>query len=379
MTTRRPSPALSNDTSLVLAACALAAPVAGAADAPFVVLPAGQFRGIDGRPAECAAWVCDDRNGPALAALLNSRQRDLMVDYDHQSLYVQQNGQKAVAAGWLPAGAFEYRPAVGLVNTAPHWTAAAAQHLSEKEYRYTSPVLLYDAAGRVRDVISVALTNTPNLDQLASQPLAALAAQYGAVQSNPQHPEPIEDDPMDEVIEQLRWMIGLPITATKEEILAQLDKLRGQIADRVGTQVAENGQNLFDAVNAAGAWKAAANHQQSVDLTQYAPIAVVHELQAALAQQQQADQVEPLITAALADGRLRGEGMVAWARDLGQQKGAAELKGLLEGMPKVAALSQQQTRVVANSQQAAQPALDDITAQITAQFGNDPAAIAALM
>lgn len=371
------NPKLSSN-KLAIAACAMAVDAVNPAQ-PFVVVPAGEFRGLDGRPVELATgWICDDRNGPALADTLNKRNVDMVVDYDHQTLYVEKNGQKAIAAGWLKAGQFEYVPGVGIVNNQPSWTKAAANHLAEGEYRYRSPVLVYDSTGLVRDVINVALTNQPNLDVLSDVTLASLSQQYhNEPAANASSTQPQEDKRMDEIIEELRWMIGLPITATTEEILAQLDKLKSQIADTLKVNVAPNGQNLFDVISQADQ-KVAANSQSSVDPTQYVPIAVVKELQQELAESRAASEIEPLITAALSDGRLRGEHMERWARDIGSQKGAQELKATLDAIPKVAALSQKQTAVVAQGTSSA-PDIDPLTVQISAQFGNDPNEVSKLL
>jgi hypothetical protein len=51
---------------------------------------------------------------------------------------------------------------------------------------------------------------------------------------------------MDELLEQLRWMLNLPLSATAEEVLAELNKLSAQIKEKTGVVVAANGQNLFD-------------------------------------------------------------------------------------------------------------------------------------
>ncbi len=37
---------------------------------------------------------------------------------------------------------------------------------------------------------------------------------------------------MEELLEQLRWMLNLPLSATAEEILAELNKLSAQIKEK---------------------------------------------------------------------------------------------------------------------------------------------------
>lgn len=50
---------------------------------------------------------------------------------------------------------------------------------------------------------------------------------------------------MEELLEQLRWMLNLPLSSTPEEIKAELDKLSAKIQDQTGVAVAANGQNLL--------------------------------------------------------------------------------------------------------------------------------------
>ncbi|WWY65039.1 hypothetical protein VP417_19990 (plasmid) [Acinetobacter baumannii] len=64
---------------------------------------------------------------------------------------------------------------------------------------------------------------------------------------------------MEELLEQLRWMLNLPLSATAEEILAELNKLSAQIKEKTGVAVAANGQHLFDALAAIDQIKVAAN------------------------------------------------------------------------------------------------------------------------
>ncbi len=43
------------------------------------------------------------------------------------------------------------------------WTAKARNSISEREYRYLSPVFTYDDTGRIHRFSSFGLTNKPNL------------------------------------------------------------------------------------------------------------------------------------------------------------------------------------------------------------------------
>jgi len=84
----------------------------------------------------------------------------------------------------------------------------------------------------------------------------------------------------------------------------------------------------------------------------------------------QAKEMDDLITAACSDGRLTGEATISWYKD--QAKTNPDfVKTQLESLPKIAALTQQQTSQVdlaANHQQTPPP-VDDVQASIDAQFG----------
>ena len=178
---------------------------------------------------------------------------------------------------------------------------------------------------------------------------------------------------MDELLEQLRWMLNLPLSATAEDILAELSKLQQQIKEKTGVALAANSQNLFDAIAAIEQLKLAANSQATPDLTQYVPMAVYQEAvnQASTsAAQAKAKEIDDLILAACSDGRLTGEATINWAKD--QAKTNPDfIKTHIESLPKIAALSQRQTSTInlSGGQQQQQSQPDDIAVSIDAQLG----------
>ena len=152
------------------------------------LLPPGPFRSTDIRPVECEAWQLDAQIAARVIARLADKKSDTLIDYEHQSLRSEKNGQKVLAAGWLP-NTLEWRdPAStgsgqastssgrtgGLYATGIAWTSDAKKEIAAKQYRYVSTVFYYDAdTGEVLEIISIALTNTPGLDGLDA--LAAMA------------------------------------------------------------------------------------------------------------------------------------------------------------------------------------------------------------
>lgn len=118
------------------------------------LLPAGPaIVGSDGR-----AWTLDDPS--TLVAAFNQRGKPLVIDWEHASEHRAPQGLDAPAAGWIDA--LEVRD--GAIWGRVDWTPRAAQQLQAREYRFLSPVFVYEKAGaRIRALTSAALTNQPNL------------------------------------------------------------------------------------------------------------------------------------------------------------------------------------------------------------------------
>ncbi len=340
----------------------------------LVLVPEGKFNGVDGRPFDAPHWILTPERGQQIVAALNQRQVDMVIDYEHATLKAQETGEPAPASGWLKAAHFSYVKGVGICSTKFEWLDKAKGYIESEEYKYLSPVLFYTKnTGEVVGLHSVALTNTPNLDNLPEAQLAALAQDF-FTQNSPQ------DSEMEELLEQLRWMLNLPLTATAEDILAELNKLSTQIKEKTGVAVAANGQNLFDALEAIDQIKVAANSQAAVDMTQFVPMAVYQEAVASAGNAeaaQKAKEIDDLIMAACSDGRLTGQATIEWMKD--QAKTNPDfVKAHLESLPKIAALTQRQTaqtNVAANHQK--QPVVDDIANSIATQLGLDPSELGA--
>ena len=128
------------------------------------LFPFGRFYPADGRAEGAGGWYVDDSNGYALADSINALDIDLMIDYEHQTLYLEKNGQGNPAAGWIKQ--VEYRPNEGLFAEVA-WTDKAASQIKAGEYRYISPLFIPDSNGRVVQVLNAALTNRPALHNLA--------------------------------------------------------------------------------------------------------------------------------------------------------------------------------------------------------------------
>ncbi|MXR36690.1 phage protease [Craterilacuibacter sinensis] len=131
----------------------------------FRLIPAGQFRAVDGRPQGLPCWTMDSEAARQIIATVSALAGDVVIDYEHQTLKASTNGTLAPAAGWFKE--LEWREGDGLYVMDARWTENAAAMLTAREYRYISPVFSYgQASGRVISIHSAAITNTPALDGL---------------------------------------------------------------------------------------------------------------------------------------------------------------------------------------------------------------------
>ncbi|MBG8623359.1 hypothetical protein ELQ31_10315 [Neisseria meningitidis] len=276
-------------------------------DGRIQLLPYGEFRAVDGRPTDVPAWYLTEENGHDVALLANSSRNQLVVDYEHQTLYKEKNGQPAPAAGWMRW--LEFTPKGMFAEV--EWTDKAAAAIAAKEYRYISAVFSYDTKGYVSKIFHAALTNFPALDGM-DEVLAAASAQILKPET--------EQNPMKELLQQL---FGLP-DAGEEELKAALSAL----------------------VEAKPEGAALSAQNGTPDLTRYAPVSLVRDLQnqvAALTAEREADKGGELITAALSAGKLL-PAQKEWAEGVLKQPGGfAFLSGFIENAQPVAALAGSQT------------------------------------
>lgn len=141
----------------------------------FRILPDGVFRTTDGsgRPERLPGWKMDASIAQRIIASLAARD-DVLIDYEHQSIKAESNGQPVPAAGWFNRA--EYRPGQGLFAVGVRWADRAKAMIASREYRYISPVFSFDPdTGEVGKLISAGLTNLPALTGLADLATALTA------------------------------------------------------------------------------------------------------------------------------------------------------------------------------------------------------------
>lgn len=275
----------------------------GAIPSEIKLTPSGSFRAKDGRPANVGGWVVNSFNAQSIIDSIAALQDQVLIDYDHQTLFIKENGKPSPAAGWFKN--VEYRENDGLYATDVEWTEAAKLSIQNKEYRYISPVLSFNKkTGEVTSILMAALVNYPALDGLND--LAAAHFNFKTTEENPMNKE-------------LLALLGLSSDADDNAILSAVKSLQ---------------QSKTDEVTALNA-EITSLKNKSPDDSRFVPVAVVTELQtqlAALSAGIEDGKIEKLITSNLT--KLPTEGLQKWAA--GQS--LESLSAYLENAPEVTAL-----------------------------------------
>lgn len=289
------------------------------------LMPAGSFMARDGR----GPWVAGDQ--AAMTAIVERTRQyhgatDIVVDYDHQSVFGVKDGVGATAkaAGWIKELQVRGDGIWGRVE----WTASAAAAIKAGEYRYLSPVIPHRKAdGQIILILNAALTNSPALE-LATVAASALFPK-----------ETDEGNDMDKILTALGLPAGSDETAVLSAIHALLtsstamaraagltDKAkpgevqaavlsaladRSKIAVAAGLTDKAKGDEIVTAV-------ASAVSGGKVDPAKFVPIEQVSALQSdikALRDSITGEKAEIAVATAIKDGKLMPS-MKEWGLDL---------------------------------------------------------------
>lgn len=310
---------------VAVAACVVE--LSGVVPTEIMLCPAGEFRARDGRPTEVKAWRMGAEAAARIIAEAEAATGDFVIDYEHQTLRSEENGQPAPAGGWYKK--LEWREANGLYAVDVRWTPRAKAHIEAGEYRYISPVLRYDKkTGLVLAVLMAALTNYPALDGHSDLAVRAAAKFQTTTQ---------EEDDVDR--KQLIAMLGLADDASDEQITAALTALKAKaaITDQKDTEITDLKAAAGQKDTEIAGLKASAGNP---DPAKFVPLATFESLKsevAALKSTQTTTEVEALVKKGIEDGKLLPV-QEAWAKELGG-KDIAALTSYLEKTPAIAALA----------------------------------------
>lgn len=167
------------------------------------LLPVGpEIKGRDGR-----AWRLDKLQ--TIIEAFHADGKDMPVDIEHATELKAPKGDSAPAVGWIKA--LEVRN--GSIWGRVEWTNDGGSIVSNRQYRYISPVFLYDKMTKqILRLTSAALTNQPNL-----------ALQALNREGQTEH----EEEP---AMKKIYAALGLAETATEVEALNAIEKMRGDLA-----------------------------------------------------------------------------------------------------------------------------------------------------
>ncbi|NNN64704.1 phage protease [Vibrio sp. 2-1(7)] len=309
-------------------------------DGWYQLLPAGKFKAPDGRPSDTADghWHLDADGAQAFIAATKALRDKVLVDYDHQTLYVEQTGKIAPAAAWLTASTdIEWREGQG-IYIRPEWTSKAQSMIDEKEYAFLSAVFPYDKSGKPLYLRMAAITNDPGITKMDS--VAALAADFNVRLSK--HGVDVnlygetEDAFVNEALKKLLARLGITVD--------------GELTDEMATaalSAIDALQTKADKVDGLETQVATLSAQDGkVDLSKFVPIdaynGVVGELAVLKADSDQTS-ITSLIDTAKQDGKVV-EAEMAYLTQFGEQQGVASLKAMLDARPAIAALKATQTQ-----------------------------------
>jgi phage I-like protein len=126
----------------------------GTVPTQLVLLPAGAIRGRDGR-----MFLNDQAD--AVAADFAAGNIELPIDIEHATELKAPKGEPAPAQGWIK----RLTALNGELIADVEWTNDGAGLIRSKAYRYLSPAFLHRKDnGRITRLLSVGLTNKPNLE-----------------------------------------------------------------------------------------------------------------------------------------------------------------------------------------------------------------------
>lgn len=172
----------------------------------LLILPEGRFSHKFG------LQVVDNAAISRVLKAVKKLGRDIPVDYGHESF----STPNAPAAGWLDFKSLHSKPD-GLYGKIV-WTKDALEQISQKKFRFLSPVLAYNPAHskggelHIDRIVGIGLTNHPNIQEM--QPL------FNQFQT---------EEKMNELLEKLKKALGLPPeteeSMTLESAMAKLEEL----------------------------------------------------------------------------------------------------------------------------------------------------------
>ena len=346
----------------------LSASLNEAGDGWYQLLPAGEFKARDGRPfdIEKGCWYLDESIARSFIqrTVEESKGKPILIDYDHQTLYKEENGQKSPAAGRIvdPSKDIEWRS--DGIYIRPRWTPVAESEIANEQFNDLSAVFPYDKNGHPLYLRMAAITNDPALLEIKS--LVALAAEFFNKDK--------EEIEMNEALKRLLVLLGIieaeSSTELNDENVAELTERAAEKINTliVASQAAVDVSNaLDDATTSESAIADIADVVEGslteieeaeiiveeatlngIDLRKAVPVSAYQRLSARCAALN-ASAGNLGINELLQRGRRRGQvtsANVSYLTAVGRKYGVAALSAAINAIPPIQALSAKQTGAV---------------------------------
>lgn len=224
------------------------APEDGSTQVKVQLSPFGEFTLHDGGKRNGTVQHCSKAAFEALVANWKAAgSPDVLVDVDHASA----RGGSTEAAAWCNSLEVDDNGLQGVFNLTPK----GLELVKNRSYRFVSPGWTLSPDGTPVSLCSVALTNRPNL------PVKPVVNADETGGRDPDDPNSRKDNPeMD--IKKLAAALGLPETATEEEVLAAIKAMQDREAQAAAEAANAKAEEFAD--NAVKAGKIAANSKEAV-------------------------------------------------------------------------------------------------------------------
>lgn len=335
-------------TPAIAAAAAIEVRVAeGSPATRLQLMPLGSVELRDGR----GPFRLDDAAAVIEATKRHAGSTHIVVDYDHQHFFGVKPGvaAQAPAAGWIDPASLRVEDD-GIWGDV-EWTAAAAEKLRGREYRYVSPLFAFDeTSGAVLAILNASLTNVPAIEALAAAASADLST--------------METDTM--LLAKIAAALGLADSATEEEMMHSLTSLKEGNAGMatVSASIAAAAAQLgLPATAGVAEIAAAAVAKAEPDPAKFVPIAAMADLQARLAVLE-GDRVAATVAAAMEAGKVTPN-QKDWALSYAR-KDLADFEAYLQAAPVIVAPGAQ---LAAAASQAGSDGLTDAERATAAMLG----------
>lgn len=319
------------------------------------LMPLGKVELRDGR----GPFTVGDPHALIEATRGHAGKTHIVVDYDHQHFFGVKPGvaAQAPAAGWIDPASLRVEDD-GIWGDV-EWTAAAAEKLRAREYRYVSPLFAFDEkSGAVLAILNASLTNVPAIEALA----AAASADLGST---------METEQM--LLAKIAAALGLADSATEEEVMQSLTALKDGNAGMatasaaIAAAAAQLGlPATATAADIAAAAVAAAKSQDGPDPAKFVPIAAMTDLQTRLAALE-GDKAAAVVAAAMEAGKV-SPAQKDWATAYAS-KDLAAFEAYLKTAPVIIAPGAQ---LAAAASQAGGDGLTDSERQVAKMLGRTP-------